>query len=43
MTKRYILRRVVTHIYIIEFQKKNLSHTHILFINDRRDDVKRKR
>ena len=42
MTKRHILKRVVTHIYVIEFQKRNLFHAHILFINDRRDDVKKK-
>ena len=42
LTKRCVLRQIVTHIYIIEFQKKNLSYAHILLVNDYRDDVKKK-
>ena len=37
--KRHMLKETKTHIYVIEFQKRNLSHAHILTINHSRDDV----
>ena len=38
-TKRHVLKKTKTHIYVIEFQKRNLPHAHILTINHSRDDA----
>ena len=38
-TEKHVLEKMKTHIYVIEFQKKNMSHAHILFINHSKNDV----
>ena len=37
--ERHVFEKMKIHIYVIEFQKKNLLHAHILFINHSKNDV----
>ena len=37
--ERHVLEKMKTHIYVIEFQKRNLFHAHILLINHSKNDV----
>ena len=39
LIKKHVLREIKIHIYVIEFQKRNLFHVHILIINHSKNDV----
>ena len=41
-TKNHVLNETKTHIYVIEFQKRNLFHVHILIIANFENDVNSK-
>ena len=36
--ERHVMKIINAHIYVIEFQKKNLSHVHIFFIANFRNE-----
>ena len=38
LTERHVMRIMNAHTYVIEFQKRGLSHAHILLIADSRDE-----
>ena len=38
LIERHVMKIMNAHIYVIEFQKKNLSHAHILLIADSRNE-----
>ena len=39
LIERHVLKKIKIHIYVIEFQKKNLFHAYILIINHSKNDV----
>ena len=36
--ERYVMKIMIAHIYVIEFQKRNLSHVHIFLIANSRNE-----
>ena len=39
MIERYVLEKMKTHIYVIKFQKRDLSHAYILIIAHLDDNI----
>ena len=40
LLNKHILEKIIADVYIIEFQKRDLSHAHILLIMNQDDKIK---